>query len=416
MKKLLLFLLALNSFNSFCQDDVFGNTPVQGIKTITRGISNDINDTKNNVSAKTSIITPSTPTGSSAEVGVTAGQLSVSLTGSANYSIPIAMPPGVNGIAPQISLSYNSQGGNDLAGYGWNISGISVISRIPTTKFHENLIDGVDFNKFDRFAFDGQRLMVKNGTSGVYGASETVYETENFSNVKITSYGAHPSGANYGPAYFIVQYSDGSKAYYGNSTDSKSITDWAITYWENPQGLRISYNYILSNNILSINTIKYGSLLASLPINEVTFIYKSRQRPEEAFIGGQSFIRNTILSEIKVKGNNVGFRNYLLYHEITSLGYERLKSITEKSGDNTKSLNPTVFNYDSTSENVTFNTNVANITLDNVRSDNATTVQGDFDGDGSMDIILYPTIGPYYRRHQNLLELWLHCQILHYPM
>lgn len=72
-----------------------------------------------------------TPTGSSTEVGVTKGQLTVSLSGAANYTIPIKVPPGINGVVPQINLSYNSQSGNGSAGYGWNIGGISTITRIP---------------------------------------------------------------------------------------------------------------------------------------------------------------------------------------------------------------------------------------------------------------------------------------------
>lgn len=393
MKKLLYILVFLNYFVSYSQENINENTPVQGIIPIKRGEIQENKESVNRAAAISNTITPGTPTGNSTEVGVTEGQLSVSLTGGANYNIPIAVPPGINGIVPQVSLSYNSQGGNGLAGYGWNISGVSVITRIPSTKFHDNTIDAVDFNSLDRFAFDGQRLIVKNGTAGIYGANGTVYETEGFSNVQITSYGVNPSGANYGPAYFIVQYPDGSIAQYGNSTTSRSLTDWAINYWENPQGVRISYIYTISNNNLSISTIQYGTRLTTTPINEILFVYKNRTRSEQAYIGDLSLIRSTILSEIKVKGNNVGFRNYLLTHETTSLGYERLKSITEKNGDNTKSFNPTVFNYETTSETISFNSNSASLSVNSIRSDNAATVQGDFDGDGNMDIILYPTTG-----------------------
>ncbi len=249
MKKVLLFFILLNYFFSFSQEDVFGNIPADGVTPLKREIKKNpqkVTETQTTNKGLNQVL--GTPTGTSTEVGNTEGQLSVSLTGGATYNIPIAVPPGINGVVPQVSLSYNSQGGNGLAGYGWNVSGVSVITRIPSTKFHDNTIDAVDFNSLDKFAFDGQRLFVKNGTSGVYGANGTVYETESFSNVRITSYGVHPSGANYGPAYFIVQYPDGSIAHYGNSTTSRSLTDWAITYWQNPQGVRISYNYILSNN------------------------------------------------------------------------------------------------------------------------------------------------------------------------
>jgi RHS repeat-associated protein len=379
---------------SYSQEDVFGNSPVQGIIPIKRSDIQESKASLNRTNTTSNNVTPSAPTGNSTEVGVTEGQLSVSLTGGATYSIPIAVPPGINGIVPQISLSYNSQGGNGLAGYGWNVSGVSVITRIPTTKFHDNTIDAVDFNNLDRFAFDGQRLIVKNGTAGSYGANGTVYETESFSNVQITSYGIHPSGANYGPAYFIVQYPDGSIAHYGNSITSRSLTDWAITYWENPQGVRISYNYTLSNNNLSISTIKYGARLTNTPINEILFVYKNRTRPEQAYIGGQSFVRSTILSEIKVKGNNIGFRNYLLTHETTSLGYERLKSITEKSGDDSKSFNPTVFNYETTTNGDLFQiSNDIPLSVGNINFTNSNNITGDFDGDGRMDFILYPTTG-----------------------
>lgn len=393
MKKLLCFLISLSFCVSYSQDDIFGNSPVPGIIPIKRGNVQENKAKLNNSITQSSSVSPSSPTGSSTEVGVTEGQLSVSLTGGATYNIPIAVPPGINGIVPQISLSYNSQGNNGIAGYGWNISGVSVITRIPSSKYHDNLIDAVDFNVMDRFAFDGQRLIVKNGTSGIYGANETIYETENFSNIQITSYGVHPSGPSYGPAYFIVRYPDGAIAYYGNSTNSRSLTDWAILYWENPQGVRISYEYLNTNNCLSVSSIKYGSRFTITPINEISFVYKTRNRSEQAYIGGQNFIKNNILSEIIVKGENVGFRNYLLSHEITSLGYERLISITEKNGDNSKSFNPTLFRYDTTSEDISFNTNSPILTVNNIRSDNSSTVQGDFDGDGNMDIILYPTTG-----------------------
>lgn len=391
MKKFLVLLILLNSLLLFSQESILKNSPAESVISVKE--SQKENDFSL-LNQRSTIPSSANPTGNSQEIEVTAGQLSVSLTGGATYDIPIAVPPGINGIVPQISLQYNSQSGNEPAGYGWNITGISTIRRIPATKFHDGTIDGVDFNGLDRFSLDGQRLLIKNGTSGVYGANGTVYETESFSNLKVTSFGIHPEGSNYGPSYFKVEYPDGSFAVYGNGNNSRSKTDWSITYWQNPQGVRISYMYALLNNNLSISSIRYGSVLSTPHINEISFVYKTRQRPEQGYIGGQSFVNNVLLSEINVKSNNVGYRNYVLSHESTSLGYQILKSVTEKSGDNTKNLNPTIFNYNLTANTDLFTiSNPISLDVGNINFRNTNYISGDFNGDGNMDFILYPTIG-----------------------
>lgn len=401
MKKILFAFLLLLQAISYGQNKNIGGVPVRGIVPIKRSESST-SASKFQTPLTNTTLTPSSPTGSSSEVGITEGQLNVSPTGGATYDIPINMAPGINGVMPQISLSYNSQSGNGLVGYGWNISGISSITRMPSTKFHDDTIDAVDFDNLDRFAFDGQRLMVKNGTGGTYGASGAIYETENFSNIKITSSGVHPNGASYGPASFLVEYPDGSFAQYGATTNSTSITQWAITYWQNPQGVRISYDYILSNNSLKINSIKYGSIGAATGLNEVQFVYKSRSRTENSYVGGAEFILNSILSEIHVLGNGVGFRHYSLAHNVTSLGYERLISITEKSGDNAKNLNPTVFTYEDLSNTISVSSPISFIATSNTTQLNTAMISGDFTGKGKMDFILYPINGENDRQ-----QYWL---------
>nr|WP_315238545.1 polymorphic toxin type 23 domain-containing protein [uncultured Flavobacterium sp.] len=381
-------LFLVSSLLTNAQD--IGGTPISAENSIKRGNTDTetitiSKTTINNTTAKSAGATAAL-TGTSQEVGITEGQLSVSLSGGAGYVIPIAVPPGINNVVPKISLAYNSMAGNGLAGYGWNISGVSAITRIPRTKFHDNAVGGVNLDANDRFALDGQRLILK---SGVYGANNTEYETENFSNVKIKAIGVSPLGANYGPASFLVEYPDGSKAEYGASTDSRSITAWGITYWENAQGVRISYNYLLANNNLSVEYIKYGSTGVNTPINQIRFVYKIRERPEQSYVAGQSILMNTILSEIKTIGNGIGFRNYVLDYDVNLLAYERLKSITEKSGDASKSYNPTVFSYGETPLSLTksriniYNTEEVSI----VKTES---VSGDFDGDGFMDYLLYP--------------------------
>ncbi|MPT36041.1 MAG: hypothetical protein E2604_13385, partial [Flavobacterium sp.] len=348
---------------------------------------------------ETQSLTPGVPTGSSTEVGLTEGTLSVSASGAANYTIPISVLPGLKGIAPQISLVYDSQSGNNIAGYSWSLSGVSVITRVNSNKFHDDSTAPVAFNSQDRFALDGERLLLKSGS--VYGADGAIYETANFSNVKITSYGVSPYGAAYGPQYFVVEYPDGSKAQYGNTSASRSQDRWSIDYWENPQGIRINYTYDSTFNTSRLLRITYGTIGTTPGINTITFGYKARTRSESAYIAGIPFTQSSLLNSIQVTSSNGTLhRGYDLVHDANSLGYDRLISITESTNDGGtfKSLNPTVFTYDNTPETVTFNPITTNLSVNDISYRNAAAISGDFNGDGKMDIILYPTYGPDFKK------------------
>jgi len=334
--------------------------------------------------------TPSMPTTRATDqVGSTPGTLSVSLTGGAVYEIPIAVPEGVASIAPQVSLSYNSQAAYGIAGYGWNIAGFSSISRIAPTPYHDNIKTEINFTSTDRFALDGQRLLL---ASGSYGAADSQYETENFSNLRITAHGIHPAGTSYGPAYFIVQYPDGTKAWYGNEHYTQSQTQWVLSYWENPQGLSIRYFYVADGGgNLIMTAITYGSHHNETPLCQIDFIYKTKQRTEQGYIAGFSFTQNKLLSQIKVSAQGTGYRNYSLEHNTNSLGYDRLMSITESSGDGSKSYAPTTFQYDTTSNEGLFAMGTpVTINQSGIDLTNTNRFSGDFDGDGKTDFILYP--------------------------
>jgi len=53
------------------------------------------------------------------DVGAIDGAHAVNLTGAFTYTIPIKIPEGTMGMQPNLSLNYNSQSGNGIAGYGW---------------------------------------------------------------------------------------------------------------------------------------------------------------------------------------------------------------------------------------------------------------------------------------------------------
>lgn len=320
------------------------------------------------------------------EAGSMAGNLSVSLTGAATYSIPFSLPPGIKDVTPSVGLSFSSQAANGLAGWGWNIYGLSTITRAPSTKFHDEQIHEVSFENNDRYMLDGQRLILKSGT---YGVANSEYQTENYSNVKIIAYGTSSYGAAYGPSYFIVYYPNGNRAWYGNSVDSRGRIEWAIYKWQDPQGNYIQYDYLQSNELLRINTIKYGANGSNSSPNEIKFIYKTRTRPELSYIGGYTFKRANILDRIEVYGQGQLFRKYVLDNSTsTSLGYQLVTSITEFNGLS-KSLSPIIFTYETPTPNGLNKIPNSYSIYPGINYNTDLMISGEFNGDGKMDFITY---------------------------
>lgn len=393
MKKYILIIFGLlycafsYSQNSKDPKDKFTYKKIK-IKDVDKGELSLTDEGSNSSDQITSQSVAAFSSGADPGIGETEGALTVSLTGGSTYEVPIKVPPGINGNYPEISLRYNSQTGDGVVAYGWDITGVSVISRIASTKYHDGVYDPVDFDNLDRFALDGQRLVLKSGTYGAHGAE---YETENYSNLKIISYNVSPYGANYGPSYFIVYYPDGSKGYYGKNPDSNSRANYAISYWENPQGVRISYEYTQSKNSLSISKIKYGGRNGSNDMNEIQFNYSDRYRAEHAYLGGEDFVRETKISSINVLSGGVGYKNYLLSTSAEyKTNYDKLNYITEKSGDNTLSHTAIHFIYDESGNTVDYVGVTTDLGLNNIEQRNSETVSLDLSGDGKMDFIVYP--------------------------
>ncbi|HXU01100.1 MAG TPA: SpvB/TcaC N-terminal domain-containing protein, partial [Polyangia bacterium] len=160
--------------------------------------------------------------------GVLAGQLSVSPTGAATYSVPITIPPGISGMAPNLSLVYNSQGGDGLAGQGWDLSGLSVIHRCAKTVVQDGYNRPVHMNGLepdpdnpdpnglnqDGICIDGKRLFQRS-------ISPRVYETENKDFSIITRYYDNPGLASGKATYFTVVTKKGETRFYGLNTKSR---------------------------------------------------------------------------------------------------------------------------------------------------------------------------------------------------
>ena len=335
-------------------------------------------------------ITTTNPDGSTTTVDApicltdTKGELSVSAAGTPIYRVPIALPPGIKDVAPQLALEYSGSSVQGVAGMGWNLNGISSIMRVSSRLDLDGVIDAVDFDGLDRYSLDGQRLLA---ISGIYGMSGTNYQTEIYSNIKVEPVG--PFGtiigtSQYGPQSFVVTFPDGSQAFYGGTGDSRGLTEWKINRWIDPQGNYIDYKYISENYVTRIDKITWGKNINSSTNfnNTIEFAYKPRLRAEYSYIQTIEIASKKILSHITVVSGGQKFRRYTLGHESIASNYQRVKYVLESAGDNSVS-NPVYFEYESTPDGLGefSETSMPGSEINEIDT------SGDFDGNGSADFV-----------------------------
>jgi len=208
--------------------------------------------------------------------------------GGATYVVPIQVPPGTNGVQPSLSVAYNSQSGDGVLGWGWGLSGLSVISRTGTDWYHDSKAKGVTYSANDRVVVDGQRLVALNGN---YGANGTTYDTENASFSIYTSNGILGNG----PASITVITQDGTSMGYGTTSDARimgengnSVAAWRLNKVKDAFGNYITYEYDTFDGESRWISINYtgNDNIGQVPYNKIAFTYQTRSDKNEMFIKG----------------------------------------------------------------------------------------------------------------------------------
>lgn len=168
----------------------------------------------------------------------------VSPSGEFTYEIPFRLPPGIAGVQPRLSLQYGSQNGNGLVGVGWNLNGLSAITRCLKTPALDGSYGAVSLDSIDALCLDGQRLILQSGTYGTVGA---VYATEVYDGSKIVGTALNGSGNS---RAFVVHTKAGEvKEYLPFNTPSDNVaiqfvlskvSDAKGNYWQVHYQSRIS--------------------------------------------------------------------------------------------------------------------------------------------------------------------------------
>jgi hypothetical protein len=229
--------------------------------------------------------------------GALSGNFSVQPSGASSYVLPIVVPPGTAGVQPRISLSYNSQAGNGIAGWGWSLEGVSSISRCNKTIEQDGVIRGVDYTGNDGYCLDGQRLIE---------IGDNQYRTERTDFRRIERMNGGVCGT-----WFQVSTQAGETIEYGNTADAcinglvnanPVVKAWAINRVTDVAGNYMVYEYDedTTNSEFTLSRIGYtGHEGGHQPYTWVDFEYVQRPDPIGGYLGGALTRQTRLLKRVE---------------------------------------------------------------------------------------------------------------------
>jgi RHS repeat-associated protein len=317
-------------------------------------------------------------------VGAVVGKAGVA-GGTATYEIPIVAAPGRRGMEPDISLSYASRSGNGPLGVGWALSGLSRISRCPSTVAQDGVMRPVMLANTDRLCLDGQRLLpVGSGTSG--GVAWTEYRTEIDAFRKVVRRGTLNSTAT----YFEVYAKSGQISYYGgyqgtNAVEMAAAHNVPVSWWlrmaRDRQSNSVLYSYTASSGEFVVDKIEYTGVGMSAGDRKITFEYDTLRPDKENLYAMTEVTRLTkrLTGVASWVGSNQ-VRRYTLEYKTSPATNRLLLASVRECASTTNCLPATLFGYQD-SPAIYEQQDLAN----GAGETTALTLGSDYDGDGTRD-------------------------------
>lgn len=308
--------------------------------------------------------------------------------GSATLSYPLEMPPARNGMTPDVSIRYDSDGGSGWLGEGWDLPVPSItvdtrwgVPRYDTAKETETyLLNGQMLSMMN-----GQQLTVAHRDTTVQRtADRQFYSRQGGDFSRIIRKGSNPAGY-----YWEVTDRNGVKYTYGGSENSRLsdessgyIAEWKLSSIEETHGDHVEYEYekrdeVIAGNVTAkaiyLKKIKVCHAGISDTIITVTFT-NGQQKAVKANSGRYGFLtsRNALLTGIDIKFRGSDLRSYTFTYGSGRFGKDLLTSVTHRAlndnGTLTDFATQTFTYYDTDTGNNVFssNTSTLNVTDDHL--------------------------------------------------
>jgi RHS repeat-associated protein len=311
----------------------------------------------------------STPKGGGAQSGLGEKFSPDLFTGTGNFSVPVALPPGRNGLQPELTFGYSTGNGNSPFGLGWNIS-------IPgVTRKASRGIPVYDDDQ-DVFILSGAEDLVQVKQTIDTGYVKTYYRPRTEGLYARIVHHKKPGGEN----YWEVRSKDGLTSYYGNPAETvnhscvianpgqrKSIFSWRLYKTTDAFGNHIIYRYTRELSTsgervfdqLYLAEISYNNYVQSGVTRflvSVRFNYEARADAFSEYRQGFEVrtTRRCDSIDIYTDSGNAKIKTYDLHYLDQQKnkpqplnGVSLLTTITVKGFDGalTESMPPLVFNY-----------------------------------------------------------------------
>ncbi|HYE55947.1 MAG TPA: RHS repeat-associated core domain-containing protein, partial [Chitinophagaceae bacterium] len=265
-------------------------------------------------------------------VGQIDAQYTVDANGNGNYTIPIVVPPGTSQMHPTLAIAYNTIQENDIMGVGWKLLGLSAVTRVPATLAQDGYFGYLSYDTSDRYALDGQRLILVQGS---YTGDSAVFHTQVESWSRVIGYNQCGTGFCSFRVYMknglIRDYATGVKA-----AGKQSIRTWLLNKVTDQNGnyMTISYTVDSANSNAYPQTITYTLNQGLSQYRYIQFGYEPRPDSVPTYQGG-SVIRytkrlNSIQSYV---GNQLAMSYSIQYQQGVSTGKSQVASVTQCAGD-----------------------------------------------------------------------------------